>query len=152
MSGHGISEQDQALRLHLYRFWCERGRPPTPAESAAAGGLSETEALAGRRRLHAAHLILLEPDGRRIRMANPLSAVATNFRVRVNGRWLYANCAWDAPGIPAMLGQDADVEARCSPRGELMHFSVRAGELQAEDALVHFALPFRRWYDDLVET
>ena len=68
------------------------------------------------------------------------------------GVGLYANCAWDAPGIPAMLGQDADVEARCSPRGEPMRFSVRAGELQAEDALVHFALPFRRWYDDLVET
>lgn len=152
MSGHGISAQDQALRLHLYRFWCERGRPPTPGESAAAHGLNETEALAGWQRLHAAHFILLEKDGRRVRMANPLSAVATNFRVRVAGRRLYANCAWDAPGIPAMLGQDADIEARCSPRGELMRFSVRAGELQAEEALVHFALPFRRWYDDLVET
>lgn len=152
MSGHGISERDQALRLHLYRFWHQRGRPPTVGESAAAHGLGEAEALAGWRRLHAAHLILLERDGRRLRMANPLSAVATDFRVRVDEHWLYANCAWDAPGIPAMLGQDADVEARCSPRGETMRFSVRAGELQAEDALVHFALPFRRWYDDLVET
>ena len=85
-------------------------------------------------------------------MANPLSAVKTDFRVQVGDQWLYANCAWDAPGIPAMLQQDADIEMRYSPGGEMARFRVGDGELQAEDCLVHFALPFRRWYDDLVET
>lgn len=152
MSAAALQGGDQALRLHIYNFWCERGRPPTPAESAAACGLDESAALAAWRRLHDAHFILLEPDGVRIRMANPLSAVATGFRVRVGDRWLFANCAWDAPGIPALLQCDAEIEARCSPRGELLRFRVRDGELLAEEALVHFALPFRRWYDDLVET
>ncbi len=147
-----ISDVDQAMRLHIYRFWCEQGRPPGVAESARACGLAETAALAAWRRLHDAHLILLEADGERIRMANPLSALPTNYRVRVGDRWLFANCAWDAPGIPAMLRQDAVIEARCSPRGEFLRCAVRDGELLAEEALVHFALPFRHWYDDLVET
>ncbi len=143
---------DQAMRLHIYRFWCEKGRPPGVAENARACDLAETAALAAWRRLHDAHLILLEADGERIRMANPLSALPTNYRVRVGQHWLFANCAWDAPGIPAMLQQDAVIEARCSPRGELLRCAVRDGELLAEEALVHFALPFRHWYDDLVET
>lgn len=143
---------DQALRLHIYRFWRERGRPPAPAESAAAMGLDESAALAARRRLHDAHLILLERDGADIRMANPLSAIDTGFRARVAGRRLHANCAWDAPGIAALFHCDAEIEARCSPRGETLRFSVRDGQLLAPEALVHFALPFRRWYDDLVET
>lgn len=146
------SDPDQALRLHIYRFWCEEGRPPTPAESARACNLSDSAALAARRRLHDAHLILLEADGEGIRMANPLSALPTGFRARVGRHWLFANCAWDAPGIPAMLGQDAVIEARYSPRGELLRCNARDGELLAEEALVHFALPFRQWYDDLVET
>ena len=152
MSSDVPSEQDLALRLHIYRFWCERARPPTPAESATACGITAAAARAAWLRLHNAHLILLDADGQRIRMANPLSAVATDFRVRVGDQWLYANCAWDAPGIPAMLGQDADIEARYSPGGEMARFRVRDGELQAQECLVHFALPFRRWYDDLVET
>ncbi len=152
MSQDITSDGDQALRLHIYRFWCERGRPPTVAESACACGLKESAALAAWRRLHEAHLLLLEADGEGIRMANPLSAVPTGFRVRVGQHWLFANCAWDAPGIPAMLQQDAVIEARYSPRGEPLRCNVRDGELLAEEALVHFALPFRHWYDDLVET
>ncbi len=147
-----ISEQDQALRLQLYRFWCQQARPPTLAESASACGIPESAARAAWQRLHNAHLILLAADGERIRMANPLSALPTDFRARVADQWLYANCAWDAPGIPAMLGQDADIEMRYSQGGGTLRCCVRDGALLAEDALVHFALPFRRWYDDLVET
>ena len=152
MSATLPSAQEQALRLHIYRFWCERGRAPTTGESARALNIPPDAARAIRQRLHDAHLILLEPDGERIRMANPLSAVATGFRARVDGVWLHANCAWDAPGIPAMLGCDAEIEAYYSPCDEPVAFRVRAGDLQAPKALVHFALPFRRWYDDLVET
>ncbi len=152
MSSDALREQDLALRLHIYRFWCQRARPPTVAESAAASGITTAETHAAWQRLHAAHLILLDADGQRICMANPLSAQATDFRVRVGDLWLYANCAWDAPGIPAMLQQDADIEMRYSPRGEMAHFRIRDGQLQAQECLVHFALPFRRWYDDLVET
>jgi len=152
VSHNSTCDRDRALRLHIYRFWCEQGRPPTLAENASACNLADSAARAAWRRLHDAHLILLEADGERIRMANPLSALPTRFRVQVGQHWLFANCAWDAPGIPAMLQQDASIEARCSPRGETLRFSVRDGELLAETALVHFALPFRHWYDDLVET
>ena len=54
----------------------------------------------------------LQPGGDAVLMAHPLSAVETDYRVIVDGVALYANCAWDSLGIPAMLGRDADIEAR----------------------------------------
>jgi hypothetical protein len=85
-------------------------------------------------------------------MANPLSAVATGFRVHVNGKCLWANCAWDSLGIPAMLHADATIEASLKPSGERVTYAVEGGTLHAPYALIHFPLPFARWYDDLIDT
>jgi hypothetical protein len=85
-------------------------------------------------------------------MANPLSAVPTPYRVLVNGRWLWANCAWDSLGIPAMPHADAQVEAVFAHTGEATGFAIESSQLKAAGSLVHFALPFRRWYDDLIHT
>jgi hypothetical protein len=85
-------------------------------------------------------------------MANPLSAVPTPYCVVANGQALWANCAWDSLGIPAMLHADAQIEAAFAGTGAAASYAVRAGALQADGGIVHFALPFRRWYDDLIHT
>jgi hypothetical protein len=85
-------------------------------------------------------------------MANPLSAVPTPYRVRINDRSLFANCAWDSLGIPAMLAGDARIEATIDDR-EPLYYTIEGGELRADDRfVVHFPKPFRVWYDDLVQT
>src|SRR5690242_9271760 len=99
-----VNEQDWHIRLYVYRFFVEHERPPAYAETAHACGLADGAARAAYRRLHAAHALFLAPGSDAIRMANPLSAVPTAYRVHVQGRRLYANCAWDSLGIPAMLG------------------------------------------------
>ncbi|MYH66313.1 MAG: hypothetical protein F4136_11860 [Chloroflexi bacterium] len=77
----------------------------------------------------------------------------TDYRARIDGHWLYANCAWDSLGIPAMLGIDVQVEARHPLSRQPIHFCVDGGQLVgAEGCLVHFAQAFRNWYDDIVET
>jgi hypothetical protein len=45
-------------------------------------------------------------------MANPFSAVPTAYRVHANGRWWYANCAWDAFGVLGAF--DVDGPSCCS--------------------------------------
>lgn len=86
-------------------------------------------------------------------MANPLSAVPTPYRVQVKGKSLYANCAWDSLGIPAMLHDDAQIEARLIDQTEPICYAIGHGVLHADDQLViHFPLPFRSWYDNLVHT
>jgi hypothetical protein len=60
--------------------------------------------------LHQKRLIVPEPgDPTRIRMAPPFPGIETRFRVNALGKQFFANCAWDALGIPAALHADASV-------------------------------------------
>lgn len=147
-----MTSPEKAVRTFVYTFFIEKGRPPSLAETAVQFQISPAASEAIYQRLHDQHAFFLEPGTLDIRMANPLSAVETPFRVFVNGRRLFANCAWDAFGIPAMLKADADIEAECADCGEPLTFQVRAGQLQGDAVLVHFVRPFRQWYDDLIFT
>ena len=62
-------------------------------------------------------------------MLNPFSAVETPHRVESGGRTWFANCAWDALGIPAALHADGRVESRCPDCGEALELEVRDGAL-----------------------
>jgi hypothetical protein len=147
-----LSEQDRDIRHFVYRYWVDHGAPPAPDDAAQCCALSGAEVRAALRRLHEQHALLLAPDGATIRMANPLSAVATPYRVYANGRWLWANCAWDSLGIPAMLHSDARIEATDAHTGAPTTYAVEGGVLVGGHGIVHFTLPFRRWYDDLIHT
>jgi hypothetical protein len=97
-------------------------------------------------------------------MAWPFSAISTDFKVHANGKTYFANCAWDMLGIPAALHSDAVIEAVCTESNEIVQLEVKDGIIYAlggvpaaEDGdgsnlLIHFPLPFARWYDDLVFT
>lgn len=116
-------------------------------------GATVAETQAAFRRLHDAHQILLDDAGG-IRMANPLAGQATDYSVFLSEELrLWANCAWDALGVSAMLDRDAHMVAKHPISGEALHFAVEKSELRAPKSwLVHFALPVRRWYDDLIHT
>ena len=165
MSDHSLSERDWRLRAALYARFVEQGRPPTAEEMAALRGDGIAETRAAYRRLHGAHQILLDEAGS-IRMANPLSGRPTDYAVYLaaerrsmnerrsnNERRLWANCAWDALGVSALLEQDARMVAQHPNTREELSFAVVNGALNAPDSWrVHFALPVRRWYDDLIHT
>jgi hypothetical protein len=148
-----LSEQDWLIRLHVYQYFVAHGRPPSFIESAAALGIPADETRAAYRRLHDGHALFLEPGTDDVRMANPLSAVPTPYRVTVAGRPLWANCAWDSLGIPAMLHAEARIDAVLALAGAPTSYRVEAGTLRVGEAgVVHFPLPFHRWYDDLIHT
>lgn len=152
MAAPVLSEQDWQIRLHLYRFFVTHGRPPTYVETARHVGLPGDDVRRAYHRLHQGHALFLEPGADTIRMANPLSAIPTSYRVFVDGRALWANCAWDSLGIPAMLHTDARIEATVVPTSEAAMYTIESGRLNAVEGIVHFPLPFWRWYDDLIHT
>ncbi len=82
----------------------------------------------------------------------PFSAVATPFRTSVAGgaSW-HAPCAWDAFGIPAALGRDATIEARCAWSGEPIDCGVRNGRSYG-DGIIHLLVPAARFWDDITYT
>jgi len=152
-----VSGSDESIlwevRTFVYRWLAETTRPPTVDRVAAEFRLSAREAAAIFDELNRRHAFFLEPGTLTIRIANPFSAVRTAFRVHANGRAYFANCAWDALGIPAALHADAVIEAACAESGEPLPLAVAGGDVVAPAAAVaHFLVPFRRWYDDFVYT
>jgi hypothetical protein len=141
-----------AARTFVYAHFVATAQPPTIDQTAQHLAISSDAATTLYRALDARHALLLEPGSARIRMANPFSAIPTQFEVTANGHTYWANCAWDAFGIPAALHADADIRARCAFAGTPLHIQVRGASFFGDSGLVHFALPCRRWYDDLVFT
>jgi hypothetical protein len=140
------------IRAFVYRHFAETTRPPRANEVASHLGLTHEEAVSAYETLHQRHALYLKPGTHEILMANPFSGMETPFRVHANGRTYFANCAWDALGIPAALHVDAEVEAACAQSGEPIRLRVIDGQIQDADALVHFLVPFRGWYNDLAFT
>ena len=148
-------ELDWTVRSFVYATIVERGHPPTVAETAAGLGIGVGEARAAYRRLDRRHALFLDPlppGADAIRMAHPFSGVPTPFRVRANSRDYWANCAWDALGIPAALHADATIDAVLAEDGAPARLAVEAGRVRGQDEVVHVLRPFRTWYDDLIET
>lgn len=144
---------DNDVRLFIYREFIAHGAPPTPASTAVALRLDESDVAAAYERLADAHVIVLRPGSRDVLMAAPLSAVPTRFRVTVaNGHSLFANCIWDALGIPAMLHQDATIDATCGDCDEPLTLVVEKERLARSSGIVHFAVPAARWWEDIVFT
>ncbi len=125
---------------------------PAAAELASQLRRSEEEVLAAYRRLAAAHAIVLEPNGERILRAAPFWGSPTGFSVDVGRRSYWASCIWDALGVPAMLRRDARIRASCGCCSQAMEVWVQGGRLRGARGVIHFAVPARHWYDDIVLT
>ena len=137
------------VRLYVYTQMVETSAAPSAAETAHALGRSEAEIEAVYRALADAHMLVLRPGSHTIWMAMPFSNMQTAFTVIAGGRAYYANCAWDAFGIPAMLGIDARIFTTCPDCGGVLERKVANGQLTETRGLVHFALPARRWWDNV---
>ena len=144
------ADLDRDVRLHLFREFVARGRPPTPDATAAALGRPPAEVEAAYRRLAEGRAIVLAPGTPFVWMANPLSALPTPFEVEAGERSYFASCAWDALGIPAMLGTSGTVRTTCADCGDPVTLAVdpEAGPDDL-DGLLHFTVPARHWWDDI---
>jgi Alkylmercury lyase len=141
--------QDSAVRVEVYRFFVDQGRPPVPAEIAEALEMDQAAAEASVRRLAEQHVLVLAPGTPYIWMANPLSAIPTPFSVEARGRMLFGNCIWDGLGVVAMLGGTGTVRTWCPDCRERLAVSIEGNRLSSGEGIVHFAVPAAHWWDDI---
>jgi len=137
------------LRLYIYAQMVETSAAPSAADSARALCHPLEEIEAAYKALADARMIVLRPGSTTIWMAMPFSNMQTAYTVIAAGRAYYANCAWDAFGVPALLGADARIFTICADCGGALERKVASGILGETRGLVHFALPARRWWDDV---
>lgn len=100
-------------------------------------------------RLHAQHAIVLDPHTRETWMALPFSSIPTAFTVQGGGRSWFANCGWDAFGLPILVGVDAVISTTCQDCDRPIVYRVEGGRLADAHGVVHFAVPASKWWDDI---
>jgi hypothetical protein len=145
-------EFDTQVKLAIYRHFAAHAARPRLADIAAAVEAPPAAVRDAYQSLARNRVLVLEADGETIRMAPPFSGVPTQHQVQIGPRRYFANCAWDALGIPAALHAAADVYSRCEQSGEPLHIRVREGRPRPEPCVIHFAVPAAHWWADIVYT
>ena len=144
---------DTTVKLNIYETLAATTKAPTSNDVAQALGASVAEVEAAFDGLHQKRLLVPEPgDPSRIRMAPPFAGNKTPFLVKVQGKSYYANCAWDAFGIPAALHADAVIDASDGHTGEPIQLEVKEGKPVAQECAIHIAVPAARWWHDIIYT
>ncbi len=143
---------DVRVKMAVYRYFAETGRRPTPEVVAERVGSTRDAVVEAYGRLRALRVLLLEPDGVSIRMAPPFSGVPTQHKITSGGVDYFANCAWDALGIPAALRRAGTVRSRCEQSLEPLEMEVGVDGPGPSDWLFHCLVPAAQWWNDLVFT
>ena len=143
---------DTAVKLAVYRTTAQVGSVPHIAQVAELVGATAAAVKDAYARLRAQRLLLLEADGITIRMAPPFSGVPTQHRVTVDGVEFFANCAWDALGIPAAMRRPGLVRSRCEASLEPLVLEVDLDGPASSSWLFHCLVPAAKWWDDLAFT
>ncbi|MGH8680280.1 MAG: alkylmercury lyase MerB [Burkholderiales bacterium] len=134
-----LDADDQRLSLALYRRLAE-GSP------VALSALAVELAMAGEeveRRLAAWPEVYYDGE-RRVIGYWGLTIRPMTHRLRVDGRELFAWCAWDTLFLPALLGRTAEVSSVCRGSGDPVRLSVSPREVESaepEGIAVSFLVP-----------
>lgn len=142
---------DTELKKAIYSHVSETTKAPSVFEMSTALGAQAREIHEGYQRLADRRVLVLEADGETIRMAPPFSGIPTQHRVRVGDKEYFANCSWDALGIPAALHEDAEIYSRCEQSKQPIHIVVEGRPFPVQ-CVAHFAVPAAQWWEDIVYT
>ena len=140
---------DRDVRLSVYRHFVRTGHAPTLRDTSGAIGADPTSISASLERLDSSRILVLHPTTRQLWMAMPFSAIPTQFRVTSGERGWWANCAWDALGISAMLQIPVEIATSCTDCGNPLMVRATGRDLSNPSGVVHFAVPAAAWWDDI---
>lgn len=130
---------DRRLSLGLYRQLAE-GSPVALPRLAGAVGMPLDDVA---RRLEDWPGVYYDPERRVIGYLG-LTIQPMTHRLRVDGRELYAWCAWDTLFLPALLGARVEVESVCRGSGQSVRLTVGPRAVESADPaglVVSFLLP-----------
>jgi hypothetical protein len=145
-------EFDLQLRAAVYRHFADRASAPSLQDMCRVMRVPPGDVKAAYERLYARRMLVLMPGGESIRMAPPFSGTQTQHVVRANGKEYFANCAWDAFGIPAALHAEAHVLSRCEQTHDPLRVHIGADGPPPSTWIFHTAVPAAHWWRDIVYT
>jgi len=137
------------LRIHIYDCIVSDGRIPSVRELSADFQVSPDavrQAIVG---LRVGKTMLSNPHTGEIWMAGPFSSSETPYRVAGATATWWANCAWDMLGVAMIAGEPVHIEAECGDCRAPITLDASPDRPPDSDAVVHFLVPARQWYDDI---
>ena len=145
-------EFDVQVKLAIYSHFAATGQAPSLTEVVERVGTNPESVLDAYQRLRTQRVLVLEADGSSIRMAPPFSGVPTQHVVDADGMQYFANCAWDALGIPAALHKQSTIHSHCAQSDAPLHLRVDLQGPEPSDWVFHCLVPAAKWWDDIVFT
>jgi hypothetical protein len=143
---------DSLLHHAIIASFLDRQRPPTIDELAARFGRGEAEVRAALRHLADIHGVVLQPGTDEVWVAHPFSAAPTTFVVTSGARKWWGNCAWCSLGVAHLAGGTATIETRLGALDESVVLHVEDGKLLDDDFVVHFPVPMRQAWNNVIYT
>jgi len=148
-----MTPTENAVRLYVYEHFVAAGRAPLASEVASGLGTPVVPVHDALRSLEEQHVLVLYENTSEVRMAMPFSAEPTSFSVVSGASTWWANCIWDALGVPAMLEKSAVIAIASPVDGEDTQLAIGPdGPDPGTPGCVHFAVPAAHWWDDVVFT
>ncbi|KAH7024478.1 putative transmembrane protein [Microdochium trichocladiopsis] len=140
-------------RLHhfIIASFLNDQRPPMVSEIAAHFQTDTTAAREALRALADYHGVVLHPHSDEIWVAHPFSAAPTTCVVSSAGRKWWGNCAWCSLGVMHLArGTSSTFTTRTGAIGDEVTLSVEDGQLRETDFVVHFPVPMRNVWDNVI--
>lgn len=147
-----FDEEQQRVALEVYRRLAE-GSPAPAGDVAERAGTSpdHVEDL-----LRSWPGVFLDGEGSVVGFWGlTITRLSPTHRLEVDGRELFAWCAWDTLFLPGILGASARVESRCPTTGQTISLVVSPSEVVETShpaAVVSFLLPDRDFDADVIQS
>jgi hypothetical protein len=131
------------------------GAAPTAAELATRFGASTTRIAIALRALADDHGVVLHPHAAEVWVAHPFATAPTPFVVRRGRRSWWCPCAWCSLGAAGLLDDGTEpvtITTTLGGEGPQVTLTIVDGDLRDDDYVVHFPVPMRRAWDNVIHT
>ncbi|HZV69224.1 MAG TPA: alkylmercury lyase family protein [Saprospiraceae bacterium] len=140
------------IRLQINRFIFYNGFAPDVDELAAGMFADPKRVEEGLHQLAEDHALVLHPDSSKIWVAHPFALFPTLFWVESGDKQWWGNCAWCALGIAALAKEDTRIFTTIGGEEDRVIIEIRENDLMTNDLLVHFPIPAKRLWDNVLYT
>jgi hypothetical protein len=149
---NGPTLNTSSLHHAIIRHFVDRGCAPTVDRLSTAFAQPRNVVVSRLHDLQEDHGVVLHPTSSEVWVAHPFASAPTNFWVRgARGGW-WANCAWCALGVAALVSMDVSVTTVLGGEHEQVTLAITSGRLADDRFVVHFPVPMRSAWDNVIFT
>jgi len=140
-----VTPFERAVRAEIYSLFAGGTFEVDAEQLAQSRGWDRHEVQESLESLEAQHRISLVAGTHRVLMAHPFASLDSGYQAHIDTRSWFANCAWDALAIVALLGNG---NGRATGRELDIDWSIEDGRV-SPNGIVHLLVPARQFWDDI---